>query len=1140
MNVPLLRSLEVATLLVCVELATAPTRSDAQASLTITGRVRSDQGQALTGANVRITESGISVATNAEGRYVITLADSMKGRAVTIRARAIGFKPDARHLTIVAGEQTVDVTLTTDVNRLEEVVIAGVTGATSQSNLPFTVAKVSAVDMPVPGADMLSQLAGKVPGAQITSYSGRPGSQPGVLLRGPKSLNASGRGQDPLFIVDGVAINGSLPDLNPQDIESIEVVKGAAAATLYGSRAGNGVIAITTYRGRGSAEGTQFRIHSEYGQSIIPGDFPLSTRNFLMMDETGTRFCVRVGNLDCARTVDLNEEALRINEQAVGPISLTPQVFVQDFAVNGNPAPKQMARGLFQITPWPRQFDPMGAVKSNGAYASQNIDMTGRSANLSYFASASSFVQDAPFTSVDGFRRQSARLNVDNEVRKGWRIGLTSLFSRNSSGAANMEDGAGFRGLARVPAGIDLTQRDRYGRLLVRSNPLSYGGTFSNPLYQFEAERQTNEGNRFLGDLSARYASEWLTLEANLGTDQLGTSFLLLRDQDYRITGPPTAPPPQGIIERYNEQQQAVNRSLSASATRTFWSTLDTRWSVRYVDERQRIATAGQRGMNLVVPDLESSQTARDSLRLTSSDQSVTAVGLLTGLNLVLRERYIVDLLFRRDGSSLFGANNRWANYARGSFAWRLTLEPWWSLPAISELKLRSSLGTAGGRPRFDAQYESYAVASGGLLSANTLGNRDLRPETTTEAEYGIDAELFNRIGINLTYAHAITKDQLLLVPPSVSSGFSNQWQNAGTISGRSWEASLNIPILNRRDLSWSMRLNYDRNRSVITALGLPPYTVCPGDLPRGCVQGTQTMFFIEAGSRIGTIYGNRFITACAELPAEYAAQCGAGREWQMNDEGLIVWIGEGNTPAQGITRNLWQAERFGCVNPSTGARIGADGTVACRNAGGTINAPNGVTNVWGNAILLRDSTGNAAYVPLGNTLPDYRISLAQTMTFRRLSFYSLFDASFGNDVFNEGRHFSMGEFQTREQDQDGRTVETAKPIAHYWRGGSPENSLGNYGFYNVLNPNSRSVEDASFAKLREASLGFHVGAVRGVGDWTISVTGRNLYTFTNYTGFDPEVGRPYGQLGSGAINGIDAWQYPNIRTFTLSLASRF
>lgn len=1119
--------------------------AQARPPLIITGRVTSDQQRPVAAAIVDITPPGLSVLTNEMGRFTLSLPSTVaRGQRLDVRARAIGFRWQSRVIVVGDSALTIDFVLPTDINRLEEMVVTGTIGATAKRNLPFTVDRVSAPDLRVPATDPLSQLAGKVPGVQITSFSGRPGQQPDVLLRGPRSINASGRGQGPLYILDGVVINGALPDLNPQDIESIEIVKGAAASTLYGSRAGNGVIQITTKRGTATTEGTHLATRTEYGESGIPRDFPLATRHFLLSSDNG-RFCARVsGYLDCARTLDIAEEARRINEQATGQLTLPPQLFVQDFSSLSAPS-KAQSRGLFQVNPWPREFDAMDAAKTNSQYVSQNVDLTGRSGAISYFASASHAVQDAPFVSVDGFSRQSVRLNVDHAANDRLHIGFSTQFSRNRSGGANLEAASarGFSDLLRVPAGIDLTQRDSLGRLFVRSNPLSYGSTYGNPLYDFEVDRQTNEGTRFIGGLNARYARGGLAIEGHVGADKLDAGFLFQRPQGYRSsrpTGTPPPTPPPSVLQRFSESQQAYNSGLDVSATHTFGSTVEARWTARLVHEQQRITTSDQRGVNLVVSGVTNTQAATDSIRIASSDQSISAIGALTGVNFVLRDRYIVDALFRRDGSSLFGADNRWGNYGRGSVAWRLTQEPWWPVPALSELKVRASLGSAGGRPRFDAQYETYAVASGGILSANTRGNTRLGPEVTVEQEYGVDAELFARVGITLNYSRAVTRDQILLVPPPLATGFASQWQNAGTLENRTWEASLNVPIITRRDLTWSARLNYDQNRPVITALGVAPYAICPGDSPGGCAQGSLAMFQMQAGERIGTIYGSKFITLCRELPAEYAAQCGVGREWQRNDEGLIVWIGEGNTPSDGITRNLWQAERYGCIDAVSRARIPVDGAVNCRTAGGTVNAPNGVSNAWGNGILLRDSTGTAVNAALGRTLPDYRLSLSQSLTFHRVSIYALLDATIGNDVFNLGRHFSFLEFQTREQDQDGRTVATAKPLAHYWRGGSPENPVGSYGFYNVLQPSTITVEDASYAKLREVSVGYNFGAIGGVGDWTVSFVGRNLYTFTRYSGFDPEVGRAGGQLGSGGINGIDAWQYPNARTFSLTIASRF
>lgn len=218
---------------------------------TITGKVVSDGGQALYGANVVIDAMQISVGTSAEGVYTITVPGArVQGQQVVLRIRAIGYVPVVRNITLTAGTQKFDFEMKIDVNRLNQVVVTGVTGATEIKKLAFTVAQVSQADMPVAGSNPLSQLQGKVPGANIVSASGRPGSAPSIILRGPQSINGSGRGQEPLYIIDGVVSQGGLQDINPQDIENVEVVKGAAASSLYGSRAGNGVIQITTRSGK--------------------------------------------------------------------------------------------------------------------------------------------------------------------------------------------------------------------------------------------------------------------------------------------------------------------------------------------------------------------------------------------------------------------------------------------------------------------------------------------------------------------------------------------------------------------------------------------------------------------------------------------------------------------------------------------------------------------------------------------------------------------------------------------------------------------------------------------------------------------------------------------------------------------------
>ncbi|MFN9099561.1 MAG: TonB-dependent receptor plug domain-containing protein, partial [Gemmatimonadaceae bacterium] len=287
-----------------------PSLAQAQGPAVITGVVKSEFGDPLENANVYIVELALSVGTNATGKYTLTIpADRVRGQAVQLRARAIGYKADIKPLTVRAGNQTFDFSLQKDVNRLQEVVTTGVTGATEQKKLAFSVAQVSEKDMPVPGSNPLSQLQGKVAGANIVSATGRPGAAPAVILRGPQSINASGRGQDPLYIIDGVISQGGLQDINPQDIENIEVVKGAAASSLYGSRAGNGVIQITTRSGKNQSEGVRFRAQVEYGTSDIENEYRYPTTHFMLMDETATRFCAVVsGAQECSRTIDIYQE----------------------------------------------------------------------------------------------------------------------------------------------------------------------------------------------------------------------------------------------------------------------------------------------------------------------------------------------------------------------------------------------------------------------------------------------------------------------------------------------------------------------------------------------------------------------------------------------------------------------------------------------------------------------------------------------------------------------------------------------------------------------------------------------------------------------------------------------------------------
>jgi TonB-linked SusC/RagA family outer membrane protein len=1130
----------------------------AQAQTVISGNVTSEQGQKLENANVYSTELGISVGTDAQGHYTMTLTPArLKGAtSVTLRVRAIGFTPQTR--IVNAASQTVNFTLKQDVNRLSEVVVSGVTAGTEQKKLAFNITHVDAQDLTkVSASDPLQALAGKVPGANITSASGRPGAPPAVLLRAPTSIASSGRGTAPLYVVDGIILGdqlsntggGGLAGINPNDIENIEVIKGAAAASLYGTRAGNGVISITTKTGKGGSDGFHVGFRSEYGTSDIERKFPIAQTTGLRLDPTGTRFCVNVsGNYalpsttsyasgSCARSIDYKSVAYFVNNY--------PDVFAQSpptFPIDpGSTLSGAPLKNVFQIDRWPgTNYDAIDQFVQPKPYLQQNVELRGKSGANSMFASGNYTRQEGAIKYLNGFQRTTARLNA-SRATSAWNFDLTSAFAHDTKDGYQEEDGgAAFFRLTRTPPIVDLNAVDSYGRLYIRPNLQGGGSQNFNPLYELQNYLQTTGTNRFTGGSTAQWRPlTWMSMNFNFSYDGTAATALWYQNKGYRSTTGPAGSGNSGFLQRQAEAQQQYNASADMILTHTFLTDFNTRTSMRYLFDRtdynyQRLSGSWLAVVGLPnASNIGSTPSGVPSQGVASSTTTVRGLGYFISEDMDWKDRYIVGALVRRDASSLFGSGHRWSTFGRGSLAWRVSQEPWWFIPALDEFKLRASMGSAGNRPAFISQYETFALSSGTVGGPVTLGNKGLRPETVVETELGIDGELFHRVGFNITSSKTDARDQILVVPIASWYGYSNQYQNAGTLSGRSFEASVNIPWINGKDFSYSTRFSYDRAKSKITKLNVPAFTA------GAAAQGTNALFFVRQGEEYGTFYGRQFITSCGQLPSAVQGACGPGKDFQKNTDGLIVWTGAGNTPADGVTKNLWQA-RLPLNSPFFSSS--PTGDAAHFNTAQVVN--------WGMPIVNRDSTGAAKVVALGHALPKYRWSVGQTASFKRLNAYALIDASKGRSVYDQGRGWALLDFLAGDDDQSGKNVGTAKPLGYYYRAALPDNGSGVGGLYDILGPNSMMTEDASFVKLREFTLGYHIGAFgRMGGDWTISGTGRNLKTWTKYKGFDPEVG--YGAVsgsggasanspGSAVLNAVDAFQFPNLRTFTVSLSTSF
>ncbi len=1111
---------------VAAALLIVPQVAQAQGPAVITGVVKSEFGDPLENANVYIVELAISVGTNAQGRYTINVpADRVRGQLVQLRARAIGYRSIARPLTVSSGNQSFDFEMQRDVNRLTEMVVTGVTGATEQTKTPFTVSRVSADQMPVPATNPLTQLQGKVAGAQIVAASGRPGAQPSVILRAPTSINASGRSQEPLYVVDGIIINGALPDLNPEDIESVEVVKGAAAASLYGARAGNGVIQITTKTGKTSSQNSiRFGFRSEIGTGDLEREIQIAQRHGMWVDETGRRLCTTSAPtvtgmaFGCYRSVDYQTEALRVNEGGVD-FALTPVGFPIDPGAGSQGA--QM-RNIFQATQWPVEtYDAVRQMFRPKPTNINNLDITGRYGKTTFFASVNRLDQQGNVQYLNGFQRNSMRLNVDQQVTDKFSFNANTFYSRSNQDGSNEEDGGGtaFFRLTRVPPLVDITRTDNQGRLFIRPNLQGAGVQNENPLYGLQNRDRNDQRDRFLIGTTARYAPfDWLDLEANYSFDNTRAIGWQNTDKGFRTTT--SAPTTNGgNVFRFNNNSQSYNASVNATARWEPFNDFRTRYTLRYISEEQRFSTITTQGTQLQLFGVPQIGNTLASTRTGSSNQElVRGIGYFASVNTEYKDRYIADFLVRRDGSSLFGSEQRWQTFGRGSLAWRVTEEGWWFVPQVTELKLRGSYGTAGGRPRFSAQYETFSLSAAGVPTPGLLGNNNLRPEVSRELEVGTDFELFGRLGGNVTYAKTRVSDQILQPPLPAASGFTSQWLNAGTLQNSAFEVSLSMPIISRRSLNYTARVTYDRIRSEVSELSVPSY-----NFGNDNVTNSGGIFRVEAGVPYGTMYGRAFVRSCSQLPGAFQSQCGgAGSAYQKNQDGFIVWVGSGNSLQDGVTKNLWQA-----TLPAT-------------------QAPFGVATAWGHPMVRRDTTlatNNPGLVlPIGQALPEFRWSTAHTVTYKRLTVNGLVDATVGRSVQNQGLAWSLLDFLWGGSDQVGKSTADAKPMSYYYRAGPPDNAAGIGGLYDVLGPNDFNVERASFARLRELLVSYRVGKVRNVGDWSVSLIGRNMYTWTNYRGYDPEVGVSgnSGQAGSGVLNAFDNFTFPNIRTFTLSIGTTF
>lgn len=1027
----------------------SPSHGDAQpATGRVAGAVRDTaEGAALSGVTLSLLPAGsratgrMEARTDEQGRYAFAVVPA---GTYVLEARRLGYQPYARSGVVVAegAVVTIDVAMERASLSLQAVVSTGLVDPSSGTRVPFTVGKVTAEQAPVPATNALETIQGKIAGISVVP-SGQAGSGTNIQLRTPTSINKS---NSPLIVVDGViqtdAFGGASADLQSMDIESIEVVKGAAAASLFGARAASGVIQIRTRRGSELAQGaTRFSTRSEFGSNSLDNRVRWAQNHSFLVNEQG--------------------QWVNAAGQVVDRDNRVPRPIYERFQEN-NYAPGTV---FDQVQ---RFFDP-GNFYRNSLNIAQNGDKT------NWFFSVVNQSEDGVVLNSGRYQQNDFRLNLDHRPRSDLSFSVSAYHSR--SARQNLNNNTFFALINQAPD-VDLRQPDPDGTpFIFQPDP---EGREANPLYTLATEENNRLRARTQGSIETRYSPlSWLNFDGTLSYDRSDRNTNFFLDQGLKTSGFPEGGP--GQMSQFSGVTDALNLIASANLLKKVGS-FTLRGTVRGLLEREENNTTTASGNLFSTPGVRSLNNVQNRF-VSSITEQIRTNSLVISTAADYNGKVIVDALVRQDGSSLFGPEEQENWFYRASGAYRMSEESWWPFAAVNEFKLRASRGTAGGRPSFNDQYETFGFIQGGGVVKQNLGNRFLRPERSEETELGVDLIVKNRYSAQLSYARQVTSDQLILIPLAGFAGFANQWQNAGTVTGNTFELTLEADIVRKPNFTWRAGLVADRSRNRIT------------EFDRTCFR-TQTIAFRCAGETLGAMYGFNFIGDASQLPAGAVDRAS---EFQRNDEGLLVWVGPGNSFTDGETKRLW----------------------------GTTAAIGGVNYQWGMPITQLDSTGSAAIVKIGDGNPMFRYGISNNVQWRGFSVFMLWDAQVGGDVYNQTNQRMYQYQRSSDVDQAGRPQELKKPIEYY------------VNLYAANSPTSYFVEDASFVKLREFSVRYRLPtsftsnlARVGVSGMGISLIGRNILTFTGYKGYDPEVGN--------TILRLDSFDYPRYRTFTTSVDISF
>jgi len=1061
----------------------------AQNPVTISGRVTNDATAPLSFADVAIPSLGIGAVTRDDGRYAIFVpAARVSGQSVQVIVRRLGYKPQTVTVALSQPVVTQDFTLAPNPLQLGEIVVTGAGTATSTEKLGNVRNTVGADQIERSNeANVVEALAAKAPNVFVSSQSGDPGASSFIQIRGVRTIVGNNQ---PLFVVDGVPINNAAKstsdfnphdggyagegtvvenraiDMNPNDIESVEILKGAAAGAIYGARAGQGVVLITTKSGHAGA--THFSFRSSASFDDVNHFVPLQTkygqgRFGVEADTTPGGACDDPGNSICRRSWG----------------ALLP--------------------GSTPVFDHSRELYTTGHVVENAMTVSGGNDRT------TFYLSGENLNNNGIFIGDhDQFKRTTVRFKGSHRPMEALKLSANLAFADTRGHfiqRGNNVNAVQIPALRTPPEFNNLPYLDpvfhqhrSYRFQHPTATSLNDDRGFDNPFFALNEQVNLSNVGRVFGNVGAEYlAMSWLRFNYTLGADYTS---------DERLEGCPISSSDVCNLGRVIEGK-LVNYQIDHNLTGTANYTLTPRVSGS-VTLGQNLSSQNTRnlfavGRQLVAPTPYklANTVERD---LPSDDETVIHRESYFGqATMDLYDQLYLSGSLRNDGFSNFGRLSRRAWFPKGSLAWTFTKvvgeRPW-----LSFGKLRVAYGEAGTEPPpyvtsgtyFSQCFGGIAQGTcvtptqngiGGLLTSGQKPADVLRPERSKELEAGFDLGLFRDRGdASLTYYNSKTVDVILPTPLSPSTGYSYQYTNAATFRNRGIEATLNLRPIQNAEYGWEVGLQWARNRGVVLSLNGPQY--------------------IYFGSGV----------------AQVGEEIGASRT-----QGYI---------------------HCGISDPSL--LSGAVGT-ACAGA------PKGAMYIDASGFPVTDPNLRI----LANPNPRWTGSVRTAFRFHKIEVSGLLDIRHGGVVPNDvkGALWSYGTHQDTQQRADCNGTTCTGNLKTFGQGGWFDGPVAGPGaglavpigenWYRQSDAACpfTSVEEAclephGFVKFREISLTYTldqawVQRVIGVSSVDIRVAGRNLHTWTKWTGYDPETS------GGGATDPIQGSEYfgnPQTRSFVFTV----